>query len=215
MYAVIFDVDGVLVDSEGMSCGAWLPVLERRGLEVRLAEIQDFIGRSDRAVLDHFRQLYPAADLGDGLIDEKEQEFFEAARGRLRAFPGLKRVLRRLEAGAVPMAVASSGRHRKIRFSLKTAGLEGFFDAVCSASDVARGKPAPDLFLRAAGLLGAEPGTCSVVEDSVPGIAAAKAAGMKALGFTSSHPAGVLLDAGADAVFSRYGELPDLLPGES
>ena len=208
MYAVIFDVDGVLVDSEGMSCGAWLPVLERRGLEVRLAEIEDFIGRSDRAVLDHFRRLYPAADLGDGLIDEKEQEFFEAARGRLRAFPGLKRVLRRLEAGAVPMAVASSGRHRKIRFSLKTAGLEGFFDAVCSASDVARGKPAPDLFLRAAGLLGAEPGTCNVVEDSVPGIAAAKAAGMKALGFTSSHPAGVLLDAGADVAFSRYDQLP-------
>ena len=214
MYAVIFDVDGVLVDSEGMSCGAWLPVLERRGLEVRLAEIENFIGRSDRAVLDHFRQLYPAADLGDGQIDEKEQEFFAAARGRLRAFPGLKQVLRRLQSGAVPMAVASSGRHRKIRFSLKTAGLEGFFDVVCSASDVARGKPAPDLFLRAAGLLGAEPGICSVVEDSVPGIAAAKAAGMKALGFTSSHPAGVLLDAGADAVFSRYGELPDLLPGE-
>ena len=215
MYAVIFDVDGVLVDSEGMSCGAWLPVLERRGLEVRLAEIEDFIGRSDRAVLDHFRQLHPAADLGDGLIDEKEQEFFEAARGRLRAFPGLKRVLRGLEAGAVPMAVASSGRHRKIRFSLKTAGLEGFFDAVCSASDVALGKPAPDLFLRAAGLLGAEPGTCTVVEDSVPGIAAAKAAGMKALGFTSFHPAGVLLDAGADAAFSRYDQLPALLPGES
>ena len=211
MYAVIFDVDGVLVDSEGMSCGAWLPVLGRRGIAVRLAEIEDFIGRSDRAVLDHFRRLYPAVDLGDHLIEEKEQEFFAAARGRLRAFPGLKRVLRRLESGGVPVAVASSGRHRKIRFSLKTAGLEGFFGVVCSASDVARGKPAPDLFLRTAGLLGAEPGTCSVVEDSVPGIAAAKAAGMKALGFTSSHPAEVLLDAGADTVFSRYEELPDLL----
>ena len=215
MYPVIFDMDGVLVDSEGMSCGAWLPVLERRGLEVRLAEIEDFIGRSDHAVLDHFRRLYPAADLGDGLIDEKEQGFFAAAHGRLEAFPGLKRVLRDLEGGAVPMAVASSGRHRKIRFSLKTAGLEGYFGVVCSASDVARGKPAPDLFLHAAGLLGAEPGICSVVEDSVPGIAAAKAAGMKALGFTSSHPAEVLLDAGADAVFSRYDELPALLPGES
>lgn len=215
MFAVIFDVDGVLVDSEGMSCGAWLPVLGRRGIAVRLADIENFIGQSDRAVLDHFRRLYPAADLGDHLIDEKEQEFFEAARGRLRAFPGLKPVLRKLESGAVPLAVASSGRHRKIRFSLRTAGLEGFFDVVCSASDVARGKPAPDLFLRAAGLLGVEPGTCSVVEDSVPGIAAAKAAGMQALGFTSSHPAGVLLDAGADAVFSRYDELPALLPGES
>ena len=214
MYAVIFDMDGVLVDSEGMSCGAWLPVLERRGIEVRLAEIEDFIGQSDRAVLDHFRRLYPGADLGDGLIDEKEQKFFAAARGRLRPFPGLKRVLRRLESGGVPMAVASSGRHRKISFSLKTAGLEGFFDVVCSASDVPRGKPAPDLFLRAARLLEAEPGICSVVEDSVPGIAAAKAAGMKALGFTSSHPADVLHNAGADAVFSRYEELPALLPGE-
>ncbi len=215
MYAVIFDVDGVLVDSEGMSCGAWLPVLRRRGIAVRLADIEGFIGQSDGAVLDYFRERHPEIDPGDGLIDEKEQEFFAAARGRLRSFPGLKRVLRRLEAGAVPMAVASSGRHRKIRFSLRTAGLEGFFDVVCSASDVARGKPAPDLFLHAAGLLRAEPGNCSVVEDSVPGIAAAKAAGMKALGFTSSHPAAVLLDAGADAVFSHYDELPALLPGES
>ena len=214
MYAVIFDVDGVLVDSEALSCGAWLPVFRRRGIAVRLADIEGFIGQSDRAVLEHFRERHPAVDLGDRLIDEKEQEFFAAARGRLRSFPGLKRVLQRLQAGDVPMAVASSGRHGKIRFSLRTAGLEGFFDVVCSASDVARGKPAPDLFLRAAGLLGAEPGNCSVVEDSVPGIAAAKAAGMKALGFTSSHPAQVLLDAGADAVFSHYDQLPALLLGK-
>ena len=190
MYAVIFDVDGVLVDSEALSCGAWLPVLRRRSIAVRLADIEGFIGQSDGAVLDHFRERHPAVDLGDR-PDRRE------GAGVLRCRPRPPAELSRAEAGAA----TAPGRGRcpwpspppaaigKIRFSLRTAGLEGFFDVVCSASDVARGKPAPDLFLRAAGLLGAEPGNCSVVEDSVPGIAAAKAAGMKALGFTSSHPA--------------------------
>ena len=210
MHAVIFDMDGVLVDSEDLSCGAWLPVLRRRGLELQLADIQVFIGQADRAILQHYRQV-TGLDLGNELIAEKEREFFAAAEISLTAFPGLREILEQLGERGVPLAVASSSRHGRIQFSLRKAGLEAFFPVVCSADDVRAGKPAPDLFLLAARSLGVEPEGCAVIEDSLPGITAACAAGMRALGFTSSHAAAALREVGADATFERYSELMPLL----
>ena len=109
------------------------------------------------------------------------------------------------------MAVASSGGPAKIRFSLEEVGLLEFFPVRCSAAQVQRGKPAPDLFLLAAGRLGLPPEVCAVVEDSVPGLQAARAAGMKAIGFPSSHPEPVLRAGGAEAVLGAYGGLLELL----
>ena len=109
------------------------------------------------------------------------------------------------------MAVASSGRLPRIRFSLAETGLDGYFDTVCSATEVERGKPAPDLFLLAARRLGVPPCRCIVIEDSVPGLEAAARAGMLGLGFTSSHPAPVLVGAGADRTFDAYAGFEALL----
>ena len=210
MSALIFDCDGVLVDSEKLSCGTWLPVLERRGIHAALADIEAFIGKSDQAVLDHYRDgLDPQLD-GE-IIAEWETEYFSLARDRLRSFPGLRQVLEELTERHIPMAVASSGRPDKIRFSLELVGLRQYFPIRCSTVEVARGKPAPDLFLRAAHRLARDPGECAVVEDSVPGIEAGRRAGMRVLGFTSTYAARVLLAAGAHATFASYADFIPLL----
>jgi HAD superfamily hydrolase (TIGR01509 family) len=206
MYGILFDCDGVLVDSEKWSCGAWLPVLAKRGIEAQLSDIEAFIGQSDNAVLDHFSQLTGLA-LSQDLVAEKEAEYFAQARGRLQTFAGIENALRKLAQAGIALAVASSGRPHKIRFSLEQVDLIDYFPILCSAVEVRRGKPAPDLFLLAAERLSIAPEKCIVVEDSIFGIQAARTAGMHALGFSSSHQAATLLKAGAHCVFSHYDQL--------
>ncbi|MBI2506306.1 MAG: HAD family phosphatase [Candidatus Latescibacteria bacterium] len=206
---LIFDCDGVLVDSEKFSCGAWLPVLRRRGIEVELSDIEAFIGQSDQAVLEHYRAR--GAQFPPDILAEREQEYFDLARGHLQSFVGLREALEELRRRDFPVAVASSGDLAKIRFSLEEVGLLEFFPILCSAVEVQRGKPAPDLFLLAVRRLGLAPEACAVVEDAVPGLQAARAAGMKAIGFPSSHPEVVLREAGAQAVLGSYAELLELL----
>jgi HAD superfamily hydrolase (TIGR01509 family) len=210
MRGVIFDCDGVLVDSEKLSCGAWLPVLARHGMHVELAEIEQFIGKSDRAVLEHVNRAHHAR-LDQAIIDEREAEYVSSARGRLGAFAGLKEALLSLREAGLALAVASSGRPTKIRFALEEVGIAGLFSVVCSAVEVPHGKPAPDLFLLAAGRLGIEPSECAVVEDAVYGIQAARAAGMRAIGFTSSTSELGLRQAGAEQTFGDYRELGRIL----
>jgi HAD superfamily hydrolase (TIGR01509 family) len=210
MLSLIFDCDGVLVDSEKLSCASWLPVLARRGLYAELSEIEQFIGKSDRAVLEHFRAR-TERPLPNDLIDEREREYFDLAAGHLRPFAGLVKVLEALRERDSRLAVASSGRPEKIRFNLSQAKLSDFFHAVCSATQVQRGKPAPDLFLEAAAQLGAQPESCIVIEDSVFGIQAARAARMTTIAFCSSHTSEQLRDAGAHHVFGSYADLLPLL----
>jgi HAD superfamily hydrolase (TIGR01509 family) len=207
---IIFDCDGVLVDSERMSLASWLPVLARHGIRAEIGQIEPFIGKSDRAVLDHFRRL-SGMPLGDELLEERQAEYFRAARGNLRVFPGVVAVLERLRARGVPMAVASSGRPQKIHFNLEQGRLMEFFDVVVSSLEVERGKPAPDLFLLAARRLGLDPEQCAVVEDSIVGIRAARSARMLTFGFTSSYSATMLREAAADYVFDHYEALLPLL----
>ena len=212
--ALIWDCDGVLVDSEKHSCSAWLPVLGRRGLDVDLDYIETFIGRSDGAVLADLAQRTGRTLDATDILEEREREYFRQAEGATESFPGLPSLLARLRNDDVPMAVASSGRLSKIRFSLSQAGIDASFDILCSATEVTDGKPAPDLFLLAARRLGIDPTDCAVIEDSVPGLQAAAAAGMRPLGFTSSHSHEILREAGAETTFDAYTELPGILWSE-
>jgi HAD superfamily hydrolase (TIGR01509 family) len=210
MLAMLFDCDGVLVDSEILSCRAWLPVMARRGVYAELSEMERFVGKSDRDILDHFRRT-TRLDLGEEVIAEREQEYFHLARGKLQSFPGARATLDELKRRGTPLAVVSSGRPQKIAFNLEQAGLEDLFDIVCSVTEVAHGKPAPDLFLLGARRLGLAPEQCVVLEDSVFGIQAAQAARMTALGFASTHPAHGLEAAGAARVLGSYAELLPVL----
>jgi len=209
MKAVIFDCDGVLVDSEPISCETTAELLRARGAPWTNEEVHRlFLGRS----ADDHRAA--CASIGVVLEDDfgaiKDGLYVERARGRLRAMPGASELLARLH-GATPIAVATSGTPQKVAFSLRETGLDRFFDVVVSASEVARGKPHPDLFLRAAERLGADPRACVVVEDSGPGVMAARAAGMKAIGLISSIDRDALIDAGADVVVDALSAVLDHL----
>jgi HAD superfamily hydrolase (TIGR01509 family) len=202
--AVIFDCDGVLVDSETLSCTATADIMNARGIKTDLQEVKRFIGKSKREIFKYF-------EARDGIRIDVEPvnqaivaRYMEMA-DRLRPMPGVTDVLLKLSASKIPLAVASSGNHTQIRFSLEKTGLLPYFKVVCSAFDVPRGKPDPDLFLYAAQRLQAAPDRCVVVEDSVYGIAAGKRAEMLTIGYASSFSEAELCKAGADLVIRDFG----------
>jgi len=211
---VIFDCDGVLVDSERLSIRVDAVYLERLGWPMEEAEIiERFVGRSDadmRAVIEGYLGGPVPAEI-DEEFDRLYRETFER---ELVPVEGVSDVLDRLEVAGIPVCVASSGSHAKIRRSLALTELAHYFgDRIFSATDVARGKPEPDLFLHAARSLGAPPGESAVIEDSVYGVEAALAAGMQAFAFAGGvTPRDRLSGIGRGAVvFNRMAELPALL----
>lgn len=206
---VIFDCDGVLVDTERIAVRIDVIVLAELGWPMTEAEVVErFMGRSDEEMTADIE-----AHLGRRLPASWEEPFRhlyrQALAAELKPVPG---VVEALEAIALPTCVASSGTHEKIRFTLGLTGLyERFAGRIFSVSDVARGKPAPDLFLHAARRMGVPPAHCAVVEDSRYGVEAARAAGMRAFGYAGGlAPKGSL--AGAQTVvFEDMQELPRLL----
>lgn len=209
---VIFDCDGVLVDTEPTANAVLVEVLREIGLEMGLDEsMATFRGHSMQAcwAIVEARLGRPLPEGFAAEFDRRELEAF--ARAPLE-MPGLAAALARIDALGLATCVASNGEHEKMRVTLGAAGLlERFAGRIFSAaSDVARGKPHPDVFLLAARRLGFDPAACVVVEDSPLGVQAARAAGMRVLGFAREVEAGALRSAGAD-VFFDLAELPDRL----
>ncbi|MEV4735391.1 MULTISPECIES: HAD family hydrolase [unclassified Microbacterium] len=206
---VIFDCDGVLVDSERISVDIDRRVLGELGWTLTNEEIvHRFVGRSDA----HFRaevEQHLGRPLDDDWDAPYAQWYREAFDRDLVEVPG---VVEALDAVRVPSCVASSGSHAKIRRSLTLTGLLTRFDGrIFSAEDVREGKPAPDLFLHAAAQLDVQPERCIVVEDSRFGVQAARAAGMRVLGYAGGLTPGEWLEAEGATVFTDMGALPGLL----
>ncbi len=206
---VIFDCDGVLVDSERLAIKVDAVVLARLGWALTEEEIvEQFVGVSD----SHFRRAIEM-QLGRTLPDDWEAEFQPLYRKsfteNLRPVEGILGALNDI---SLPTCVASNGTHEKMRFTLGLTGLyERFHGRIFSASEVAQGKPAPDLFLYAAERMGVSPNACVVVEDSVAGVAAARAAGMAVFAYAGGvTPAKKLAGAGT-TVFRDMSELPGLI----
>ncbi|MFJ4522774.1 HAD family hydrolase [Streptomyces sp. NPDC088810] len=208
---VIFDNDGVLVDSEPISNRLLAAYLTELGHPTSYEDsIRDYMGsamhRIHELILERTGQRLPAE------FDEVfHRRVFAAFERELQPVPGVTGVLEKLAADGVPYCVASSGSHARIRVGHRTTGLDRWFpeERIFSSEDVGRGKPAPDLFLHAAGRMGVAPERCVVVEDSPLGVQAAVAAGMDVYGFTATTPAAKLV--GAGQLFNSMGELADLL----
>ncbi|MCG8510635.1 MAG: HAD family hydrolase [Rhodospirillales bacterium] len=211
---IIFDCDGVLVDSEPLSSRLMAEALTREGYPVTP---QDCIDRYTGISLGSLIAKVEA-DWGRKLPGDFEEKVrandLEAFARELEPIPGVADML---EVLTVPVCVASSGAPQKIENSLRITGLDRFFGAnVFSAHMVENGKPAPDLFLLAAERMGVAPGDCAVIEDSEAGIKAALAAGMPVLGFAGGGHAGpgyadMLRRAGAGIVFETMRDLPGLI----
>lgn len=206
---VIFDNDGVLVDSERLANGILSELLTEAGLPYTLEEtVRDFMGGS----MVSMRQQ-AEAKLGSPLPLDLEDRYHErlfAGFAHLQPVPGVREVLDQLDAEGITYCLASSGTHRRIHTALTTVGFWDRFEGrIFSSEDVRHGKPAPDLFLHAATTMGVKPVECVVVEDSPLGVAAANAAGMWVFGFAAMTDPAKL--SAATAVFHNMTALPELI----
>ncbi|MFD9196467.1 HAD family hydrolase [Streptomyces phaeochromogenes] len=208
---VIFDNDGVLVDSEPISNTLLAAYLTELGHPTSYEEsLRDYMGAAMHRVHDIVEER-TGERLPADFDDVFHARVFAAFERELEPVAGAVEVLEKLAADGVPYCVASSGSHERIRVGHRKTGLDRWFDdgRIFSSQDVGRGKPAPDLFLHAVERMGVPPEKCLVVEDSPLGVRAAVAAGMDVYGFTAMTPAERL--AGADRLFGDMGELIGLL----
>ncbi|MFE2046811.1 HAD family hydrolase [Streptomyces sp. NPDC059477] len=208
---VIFDNDGVLVDSEPISNRLLAGYLTELGYPTSYEDsLRDYMGAAMHRVHDLIEERTGERLPGD--FDEVfHRRVFAAFERELRPVAGVEEVLEKLTAGGVPYCVASSGSHERIRVGHRATGLDRWFDdrRIFSSEDVGRGKPAPDLFLHAARVMGVPAERCVVVEDSPLGVRAGVAAGMDVVGFAAMTPVERLV--GAGRVFFGMGELVDLV----
>ncbi|QBJ91713.1 HAD family hydrolase [Streptomyces seoulensis] len=208
---ILFDNDGVLVDSEPISNRHLAAYLTELGHPTTYDEsLRDYMGAAMHRVHDTVLER-TGEKLPEDFDDVFHARVFAAFEEELRPVAGVAGVLEKLTADGVPYCVASSGSHERIRVGHRVTGLDRWFDddRIFSSQDVGRGKPAPDLFLYAAERMGVAPERCLVVEDSPLGVQAARAAGMDVYGFTAMTPPEKLAD--ATQLFSSMGELTDLL----
>jgi HAD superfamily hydrolase (TIGR01509 family) len=212
---IIFDCDGVLVDSEPISISVLLDVLAKAGHVMdEGTAYRLFLGRSMATTIELLRNDFGFV-VTPAHLDQARAALNERFRRELKPIPGIKTALEKLSG---PRCIASSSKPERIRLSLSITGLLDQFEPhIYSATMVERGKPAPDLFLHAARDMGMEPDDCLVIEDSPAGVEAAKSAGMRVFGFTGgSHAlAGGLAASLAllepDAVFDDMRLLPSLV----
>jgi HAD superfamily hydrolase (TIGR01509 family) len=208
---VVLDCDGVLVDSEPIAVRVEAQLLTDLGWPMDEAEVLErFVGRSDAHLLAEVER-----HLGRPVPEWTARytaALHEGLRAELVPVPGIVDALDRLDAAGLATCVASSGTMDKMRLTLGLTGLWDRFEGrISSATEVAHGKPAPDLFLLAARRAGASPSRCVVVEDSRAGVEAARAAGMRALGYAGGITPASWLAGPGTVVFDDMSRLPDLL----
>jgi HAD superfamily hydrolase (TIGR01509 family) len=184
---LIFDCDGVIVDSEAISMAIDASLMQRCGIEITEEQMHKrFVGATFASMLAEFTAEYQIEFPAD-LEKQKDIEMEEAYRNRLPEIPGIKDSLFTLRARGHRMAIASNGPKHRIHLALGILGLENIFDEIVTFEDVERPKPAPDMYLLAADRLGFEAKDCIVMEDSVTGLTAAVAAGARVIGVTATH----------------------------
>ncbi|EPH43588.1 HAD family phosphatase [Streptomyces aurantiacus] len=178
--SVIFDLDGTLVDSEPNYFEAGRQLLAEHGItDFTWEDHETYVGISTQETLALWKERYGLTAPLPDLLAEKNRRYLDLARTSTRVFPEMRKFVERLYDAGVPMAVASGSSRPAIEAILAGTGLDTHLTTLVSADEVAHGKPAPDVFLAAAALLGAAPADCVVLEDAAPGALAARAAGMR------------------------------------
>lgn len=202
---VIFDMDGVIVDSAASHFESWQRLAQERGTGP-ISEAQfkaTFGGRNSEIIAEWFGETDAARSKSLG--DRKEMLYREIIRHDVRPMPGAKELIDRLAGEDITMAIGSSGPPENVRMICEAMGLTDAFRAIITGADVSRGKPDPEVFLRAAEGMSIAPADCVVIEDAPLGIEAACRARMRCIGLTSSHAAEVL--AGADLIVASLKEI--------
>lgn len=209
---IIFDMDGVLINTEAMCYQVWKDLFAQLGVEINMDIYKCCIGSSDDVLMESVWQhcgkdFRGRTDLMEFFETRKLQEIAEHG---VPPIPGAAETLRALQARGYRMAVASASPPSHIRLCLEKVGLLPYFGVLFSGEEVERTKPAPDVFLAAAAAMGAAPKDCTVVEDSRNGTLAAQAAGMRCIGFVNPDSGDQDLSA-ADVLIYRFAELLDAI----
>jgi beta-phosphoglucomutase len=207
--AVIWDVDGTLVDTAELHFRAWVDLCRDLGYDFTRADFAATFGRRNPEIIRHlFGDRFDAAAVDD-LGHRKEELYKAAARQGVSLLPGARDLLEGLHAAGFRQAIGSSAPRGNVDLILEMTDSARFFDAISSAEDTQRGKPDPRVFLVAAEKLGVPPRHCVVMEDAVAGVEAARAGGMRCVGvtFVGHHPDEALRRAGADLVVKTLADV--------
>ncbi|SHM88078.1 HAD family hydrolase [Roseibium suaedae] len=210
---VIFDCDGVLVDTELTANTILAEIITDLGFPITAHECQSrFMGRTLESVKELVEELC-SVKLADDWPDYIRKRDLEAFAKGVDPIPGITAVLDELDQRCIPYCVGSSGKYEKMRMTLGSSGLLPRLEGkLYSAQDCADGKPAPDVFLLAAKGMGKDPAACVVIEDSVPGLMAARSAGMRGFGYTADpHCDKKAMQEAGGTLFDRMEALPELL----
>jgi HAD superfamily hydrolase (TIGR01509 family) len=209
---LIFDCDGVLVDSELITNRVFVGMLNELGLALTLEDMfERFVGRSMPQCLSMIKELL-CHEVPEEFVAEFRVRIAPALKSELKAVPGIESVL---ESVKLPYCVASSGTHDKMQLTLGLTGLLPKFQGkMFSVTEVAHPKPFPDVFLHAAKQSGVAASACAVIEDTPTGVQAGVAAGMTVFGFCAHTPRHRLLEAGAHHTFEKMRDLPRLIDSD-
>ncbi len=209
--AVLFDLDGLMVDSEPHSIVSWQAVLGRHGVAFDQTMLDSILGlrlsETAQLAIDRFHLPDQPAELAR----EKTEYQIEHLNGNVKPMSGLIELLDDIDRRGLRKAIASSGMRRYVMAVLKTVGLTDRFNVIVTGDDVIKGKPAPDVFLKAAEVLRIEPQACLVLEDAPAGVQAAKAAGMMCIAVPNEHTRQLDLSL-ADEVLPSLSVVRDRLP---
>ena len=203
--AVLFDMDGVIVDSEPLWSEAEKELLARRNLRYSPSLKSAMMGRDARGAVGCLIEHYDLAETVGELIEERNQLIAEFFKEHLKAIPGALELVRSLMAAGIMTGLVSSSPKPLVELALEKLSVTVLFDLILSGDQVVRGKPAPDIYITAAEYLGVKPEYCLVIEDAPHGVAAAKGAGMCCLAISTSVSAEELTL--ADKVVSGFGEV--------
>ncbi len=208
---LLFDMDGVLVDSEPTITRAAIEGLSHYGVSAKREDFKEFTGMGEVMFIGGVARKY-GKEYAPEMKTLVYEIYLDLVDESLVVYEDTLKTLAALKASGVKMALASSADHIKISANLRVAAIpDGTFDAVIGAEDAEKKKPAPDIYLTAAKRIGVPPELCAVVEDAISGVKAGKAAGAFVVAITTSFREADLLAAGADAVITRLGELPRVL----
>ncbi|MFW9946466.1 MAG: HAD family hydrolase [Candidatus Odinarchaeota archaeon] len=194
-YGVIFDMDGVLADTGPIHFISWVKMAKEIGYNFSKEFFESTFGQQSPTIVRKLVGHGIKQELVENWATRKEQYYREMVKNKLKPLPGVKRIIQELKSHGLKLAVGSSGPRENVELLINTLELKKDFDVLISAAEVKNGKPAPDIFLLCAEKLKKEPKNCLVIEDAPVGIEAAKLAGMKSIGLTTTHEKKELLDA--------------------
>jgi HAD superfamily hydrolase (TIGR01509 family) len=202
--AILFDLDGLMFDSEPHSLASWEAVLEERGVKLDQLTIESILGLRIDATARTLIDQYHLSDTASELADAKTEYQIAHLHGNVKPMPGLIELLDEIDRRGLPKAIASSGIRRYVDAVLRVNGLLDRFSVIITGDQVAHGKPAPDVFLAAARALSIEPSNCLVLEDAPAGVQAALAAGMTCIAVPDHGMARLDLSQANKVVASLY-----------